>query len=411
MASYLILTLNLLRRYWIFIPGLFTFTLLMVAYSEVGPNPTTDVDFHWRSDWAIRRGYTINIDTQGYELPITIAFVPSPGDDPKDPLYFVTELKGKVKVVTNDRSVYTFAENFFELGPVAAYGATNSLEIGLAGICLEPKRGYVFVTFAYHDFEGTLRNNIVRFQSESRKFSLAPESQVEFGDMLISDQSNASHQIGSCQVNDDLLYVSIGDGEQPDQSQQLDSTLGKVLRTTLNGEPVEENPCYEDSDHENAANYIWAYGFRNPFGLTIADGRVFIADNGPSIDRFLEAKAGENYLWDGSDKSIGVKAIAVLSPGKGLSHLDYHSGIHSGFPHGFFLYLSGVPGELDSEIPPQVLNIQYDLEEDKLLSVPEPFLRYVGIDPQVLAGVRLGSDGLYFVPLLPNQAARLAGLP
>ena len=34
MASYLILALNLLRRYWIFIPGLFTFTLLMVACSE-----------------------------------------------------------------------------------------------------------------------------------------------------------------------------------------------------------------------------------------------------------------------------------------------------------------------------------------------------------------------------------------
>ena len=94
--------------------------------------------FDWRSDWAVQSQFSLRIDTEGYQFPTSIAFVPNPGRGPKDPLYFVTELKGKVKVVTNDRSVFTFAENFFRLPPekLGVY-----LSIGLAGICLEPKHG------------------------------------------------------------------------------------------------------------------------------------------------------------------------------------------------------------------------------------------------------------------------------
>ncbi|MCI0481371.1 MAG: hypothetical protein L0213_07270, partial [Candidatus Dadabacteria bacterium] len=57
------------------------------------------------------------IDTEGYSFPTSIAFVPEPGSGPRDPLYFVTELRGRVKVVTNDRSVHTFAEDIFRFEP------------------------------------------------------------------------------------------------------------------------------------------------------------------------------------------------------------------------------------------------------------------------------------------------------
>src|SRR5687768_12802598 len=77
---------------------------------------STRVD--WRSEWAAAPGFAVSIDTKDYEYPTSIAFVPDPGEGPKDALYFVTELKGRVKVVTNDRSVYTFAENFYEIQPV-----------------------------------------------------------------------------------------------------------------------------------------------------------------------------------------------------------------------------------------------------------------------------------------------------
>ena len=96
----------------------------------------------WLRDWAIEEGFLIERDSIGYQLPTAIAFVPNPGIGAKDPLYFVTELYGTVKVITNDRSVFTFAENFYLLNDTERH-------IGLTGICLELKQGYVFVTFTY----------------------------------------------------------------------------------------------------------------------------------------------------------------------------------------------------------------------------------------------------------------------
>ena len=71
----------------------------------------------WRKEWSLEKGFDIEIDTEGYQFPSAIAFVPDPGKGPKDPLYFVLELRNGIKVVTNDRSVYTFAEDFINFTP------------------------------------------------------------------------------------------------------------------------------------------------------------------------------------------------------------------------------------------------------------------------------------------------------
>lgn len=382
--------------------------LTLSACSSDRPEESDD-PFEWRSDWALERNFSISIDTDGYQFPTSIAFIPDPGELPEDPLYFVTELRGKVRVVTNDRTVYTFAEGFFELAPKAEL-PSRAGQIGMAGICLEPKRGYVFVTFAYEDAEGVLRNNIVRFQSKPVVFGIKPSSQVAFTDVFASYESNVSHQIGPCQVDGDLLYVSVGDARRPVASQRLDSLLGKVVRMNLDGTPVKDNPFYQDNDVKNARNYVWAYGLRNPFGLKIVEGRVFVADNGLRIDRFLQAQHGENYLWDGTDLSIGVGADLVISPGEGVAQLDYYYGGSLNFPQeladSFFL---AIPGSMESVVPaggetrPSILRFKYELRENALQTVPETFLRYRGNTGQIISGVQLGPDGLYFVSLLPNQ--------
>lgn len=66
--------------------------------------------------------------------------------------YFLTELQGRVRVITNDRSAFTFAENLFIPPP----------NLGMTGICLDPKHGYVFVTFSHLD-SGIHGNVITRF--------------------------------------------------------------------------------------------------------------------------------------------------------------------------------------------------------------------------------------------------------
>lgn len=358
--------------------------------------------FDWRSDWAVPEGFNLQIDTEGYQFPTAIAFVPNPGTGPKDPLYFVAELRGKVNVITNDRSVYTFAENFFELQPEEELPEAEG-ETGLAGICMAPEQGYVFVTFAYQDAEGVLRNNVVRFDSQPETFALEPSGQVDFTDIFAGYEAAISHQIGSCQVADDLLYVSVGDGRQTEESQNIDSLLGKILRFTLDGKAAPDNPFYNEGDDQKAADFVWAYGLRNPFGLKAIGDRIFVADNGSDIDRLLEARAGENYLWDGSDWSIGARADLTLSPDVGPAQLEFKESGSSALPAEYdeSFFLAASKPEVTG-----VIRIAYSLDQDGSSAVPEYFLRYQGSEMQIMVGVALGPDGLYVVPTLPNIEGR-----
>ena len=290
--------------------------------------------YNWKDDWTLVENFAIDIDTEGYRFPSSIAFVPEPGNGPKDPLYFVTELRGKVKVVTNDRSVYTFAGDFFKLVPRTELPSFGG-EMGMAGLCLDPGSGYVFVTFTYQDEKGLLRNNIVRFESEPGTFSLKAKSSLAFTEVFADEQSAPSHQIGPCQVYDNNLYVSLGDafttGGARMRSQDINSLLGKVLRMTLDGKPVKTNPYYIDGDITKARNYVWASGFRNPFGLNITDGRVFVADNGIDADRFIEVREGGNYRWNGSDISITTNASVVFFPAQGVAQMDFLKNLRESF--------------------------------------------------------------------------------
>jgi hypothetical protein len=136
--------------------------------------------------------------------------------------------------------------------------------------------------------------------------------------------------------------------------------------------------------------------------MKVVESRVFVADNGQALDRFVRVDRGEDYLWAGSDAAIGTKAIAILSPSNGLSQLDYHSGDAGGFPAGFYLSVSGSPTELKLG-GPRVLRVAYLPRDARLVMAPTAFLRYQGSNVQVLASLAFGPDGLYLVPLLPNQ--------
>lgn len=367
----------------------------------------------WRSEWSLEENFDINIDTDGYHFPTALAFVPDPGKGSKDPLYFVTELRGKVKVVTNDRTVYTFAEDFFKLKPDKELPDFKG-ENGLAGICLDPKNGYVFVTFAYQDEKKIIRNNIVRFDSIPGTFSLKPSSLTAFTDVFKKESSSPSHQIGPCQVNNNVLYVGVGDGfdkwysvkHNYLKSQDVNSLLGKILRMTLDGKPVKSNPYYSDSDITKAKNYVWASGLRNPFGLEIVNGRVFVSDNGPISDRFIEVHKGGNYLWDGTEMSITANANLVFVPGPGVTQLDYFPKDLNIFPERyrgrFYQALCGDPGEnTDVSSGRSVTMFDFSFEENKLMSPPYTILQYRGAGPQSLVGFAIGPDGLYFAPLMP----------
>jgi glucose/arabinose dehydrogenase len=362
-----------------------------------------------RSDWEVRPGFSLRIDADGFHYPTAIAFVPQPGPGPKDPLYFVTELRGRVKVVTNDRTIYTFAEG---LSPevVPSDLPDDYGEHGVAGICLEPSHGYVFVTVARVDSQNIMRNEIVRFETRPRTFSIEPASRVSFANIFADFPSSYSHQIGPCEVVGETMFVSVGDAHESVQSQYLASPLGKVLRMTLDGRPVASNPFYKDDDIRKPENFVWALGFRNPFSLEPVRGHVFVADNGINADRFIEIERGVNYGWDGTDKSLTVNTLLVYAPAASPTSMQFYPEDSDLFPSEyhdrFYLVLAGKlvtegPGRFGER---SISTLDYDFERKRMRGPSELFVRYRGPGTQVPVGMAFGPDGLYFASILPASS-------
>lgn len=352
------------------------------------------------ANWAVSPGFALSVDTSGYDMPTALAFVPRGGPGPKDPLYFVTELRGQVKVVTNDRTVSVFAT-------VPAFKAAQPIpagsQAGLAGICLDPDRGYVFVTYTYEDDGGVLRNNISRFETDPGTFDLRPTAERSFTSIFDDVQSAPAHQIGNCQVSNGKLFVGVGDGGNPSAAGDVDQLLGKVLCLTTDGRPCPSNPFARSG---GPRRFVWAYGFRNPFGVEVVGDKVFVAENGIDIDRFLTARKGQDHHWNGSDASIGVGADVVFSPPFSPVQLAYHAdGILSrDWKSTFLMAAAGDLGSRDAKekLFVGVVALSYDAELTEPTGPPRPLAQHRGETVQSVAAMDLGPDGVYFAELLPT---------
>jgi hypothetical protein len=357
-------------------------------------------------DWEVQSGFRLDIAARGFNLPTAIAIVPRPGPDPEDPIYFVAELHGRIKVVTRSGSIHSFAQDFAHFRPVQAL-PINDAENGAAGLCVDPATGYVFVTYVYHDPAGTLRNGVTRFESKPHTFALRATRAVSMDAVLAGDVSSNSHQIGPCQVVNGHLMIAVGNGLQRAASRALNSTLGKILRLMLDGRPPEDNP-FSTAGLPPVAKLIWASGFRNVFSLKAVGERVFVAENGLRIDRFLELDAGRDYLYEGSDWTIGLNAPLVFSPSVSPVQMDFASADYTPFPlshrQRFYVALAGRSDGIGPGIAGErsVVAIDYDFEQRRVKSVPEVFLRWTGTGRGSIVGLGLGPDGLYFAPLFPG---------
>ncbi len=349
--------------------------------------------------WAVPPGYSLSVDSSGFELPTAIAFVSAPGERPNDPSYFVTELKGTIKVVTNDRRVHTFAAvPTFQGQQPDLKGASQQ---GLAGICLDDETGYLFVTFTYHDASDTLRNNLVRFATRPGSFALEPTETLEFPELFRDYQSSPAHQIGNCAIQDGRLYVGVGDGGNATAARNPGVLLGKVLCLEFTGEPC------RDSGEAQPADYVFARGFRNPFGLAFAKGDLFAVENGIDIDRFVRVEAEGDYNWNGSDQSIAAGADLVIVPSISPVQLGY---IPEEAPfvgddlRGHFTF--AVYGPEEKGVSAGLAALYYDFATGRVPNPPSYLLEYVGGGLQHVTGFAVGPDGLYAVPSVPDETGK-----
>lgn len=380
-------------------------------FETAAGGPAGQADF---LPWAPRPGYGVEVFATGLRLPVGVATVPQPGPHPGDPLLYVAELYGAIKVVTREGAVHDYATGLLDFDPTGNFPGSG--EMGIGGIAVDPASGDIFASLVYEDQASLLEPRhypkVIRLQSDGDGLSALGQTTVL--DMA-GEVQGASHQVSDLTISPDgRLYVHNGDGGlEPPVAQDLDSFRGKVLRMSLDGQPDPENPFYDEGDGTSARDYVFAYGLRNPFGgaLRLNDGSYLMVENGPSIDRLAPVVAGVNYLWPLDHKMSHLASYRWIPSHApvGIDFVEADKFGGSGFPaasmgHAFVTesgptYASG-PQALGKRI------VEFDVDSaGKLLSGPVTLVEYDGVGKATAAGIAAGPGGLYFTELYEDSGA------
>lgn len=362
----------------------------------------------------VQPGYRVSTVADDLQLPTDIAFVPNPGNRPKDPLLYVTELYGAIRVINRDGSEGNYATGLLNFNPTGAFPGSG--EQGLTGIVVDPASGDVFASMVYDgDGSDATPNDhhpeVVRFHSTDRGHTAATETPII---QMPGEIQGQSHQISNLTIGPDhKLYVHNGDGFESAKALDFNSFKGKILRMNLDGSAPSNNPYYDPSDGTNdPADYIYAYGFRNPFGgaWRAANGKHYEVEDGPSVDRFARVYRGASYAWDGTDASMQTNALYNWAPAHApvnIAFVQRPTFLGSGFPgsqmdHAFVTesgptYATGpeVLGKRIVEFAPQ--------PGGEMGGHPNGLVEYTGTGKGTAVGLAAGPDGLYWTELYKDQ--------
>lgn len=371
-----------------------SFTCCLISGSLVAQTPDPR--------WITADGFQVEIVASGFQLPVDVAFVPEPGDSPDCPLLYVAELYGAVKVMTNDGTVSTFADNLLNFNPTGNFPGSG--EKGIGGIVVDPDSGDVLITRPNAENPSQVFSHnpqVVRLKTSD---GLTMDSEEVILDISTETQG-PSHQISQISFGPDgLLYVNNGDGFMSEKALDLDSFLGKVLRLNPDGSAPTDNPFY-DPEQSGARNYIYAYGFRNPFGGAWRDsGQYFTVENGPAgNDRLAYIRPGLSYGWNGELESMTVNAAYNWTVSTAPVKAAFvQPGTFGGgnFPEDrqgkLYVTLSGGTWRTGPQDNAKRI-VEFDIDENGEVSgEPKILVNYNGTGKASVIGLAAGPDGLYF---------------
>jgi glucose/arabinose dehydrogenase len=210
----------------------------------------------------------------GLEFPAAFTF------DATGRIFYADAYAGEVHVYDPSNGTDTLFFTFVGL----------SGEEGVLGLVLAPAyptRPYLFV-YVVRSVQNVLRDQIVRLKDVG---GVGTQPRV-----IYQDDAGPLHHGGRMLFGSDgQLWVVTGDGDDPAKSQDLTSTLGKMLRMTPGGQMPPGNPF---------GTLVWAYGLRNSFGWAFdpQTGLLWEEDNGPACnDEINLIRKGHNYGWGPSE--------------------------------------------------------------------------------------------------------------
>lgn len=338
----------------------------------------------YEENWWVYPGFKIRHVTSDLKFPVNIAFVPNPRKDDDDPLFYVTELYGSVKVVTNDQKVHTYAKDMLNFEPTGEFPGSG--ESGLTGICVDPDTRDLFLSMIYKDGD-KVKGKVIRCHG-----TLSLKKKRTIIDDIPSTMR--AHQVQSPTVGfDRKLYVNVADGGDWAKSQVGSDLRGKILRLNKDGSIPWDNP--------DPSSPVFAKGFRNPFGAVWrkSDRRLYVSDNGPDTDdRIAMIKPYENYGWPGTMRK---NSIFWWHHTQAPTALDFMQ--DDQFPPAFndhlFVALFGGSYQLGrGEKGKKIVKMELSRDASAVKSYDD-FVVYQGQGPASCCGLAFGPDGLYFSDL------------
>ncbi|MCH8066267.1 MAG: PQQ-dependent sugar dehydrogenase [Chloroflexi bacterium] len=264
---------------------------------------------------SLPTGYRLEVLLDGLALPTSLAATP-------DGRLLVTEQEtGKVRVVQDGRLL---AEPWFEL-PVFTAEEEEFIaqELGLVTIAVDPlfaENGFVYIYYTEQDDDGSRRTVFGRLREvEGRGTDLTKLVTIELAPIK-------RHIAGGIAFDGDgAILLGVGDHELPELAPRLDSLAGKVLRIDREGAALPDNPFVGRAD---ADPRVFAYGLRNPFGVTVdrLTGRAYITENrNVAGDAVYELVAAADYGWP-TDEIVLREPLVIYDVPMGMAGIVAYGG-------------------------------------------------------------------------------------
>jgi glucose/arabinose dehydrogenase len=247
-------------------------TLLMGAMLSSGPVLS-------EAPPASPTGVTVT-EIADLDQPWAMAFLP-------DGSLLVTEKTGQLLLRRADGSTQTVSGT-----PLVAYGGQG----GLGDVVPHPdfaSNQLVYLSYAEAG-DGGRGAAVARARLERNKDGAAlVDLQIIWRQVpKVSGEGHYGHRIAFGPQG--YLWISSGERQKFDPAQDMQSTLGKIVRLTPDGQVPLNNPFVGEGD---VGAKIWSLGHRNPLGLAFDPaGQLWVVEMGPAGgDELNLVERGANY--------------------------------------------------------------------------------------------------------------------
>ncbi|NNC85608.1 MAG: glucose dehydrogenase [Bacteroidia bacterium] len=251
----------------------------------------------------INSSYSINLQlvTESLVAPVAAA---SPLDGTNR--LFVCEQPGRIRVIESGKLL---SEVFLDLGEKVDKLNFAYSEKGLIGLVFHPD--YKTNGKFYVHYSSPEKRSGINHTSVVSEFTVSDDKNIANTDekiILTLGQPESNHNGGPIVFGPDgYLYISFGDGGGAGDKhgtigngQDLNTWLGKIIRIDVDRNKPFAIPDDNPFIGQNAKPEIFAYGLRNPWGMSFDkdNGTFFAADVGQNkFEEINIIEKGGNYGW------------------------------------------------------------------------------------------------------------------